>query len=168
MPNRPAGLVSLVAVDEAILEQLVHVAITDAAPDEVTPPLGDGWTQDRVAWLRAYHRDRRSGLAESDEETAAIEMEGRVVGATRLHRLTSPTDDMECGIWLARSARGSGVGAAAFRLLRARAVAVGAKRLVVRTTAGNFPALAILRYEGALVRMGDDGAVYAELLLDAP
>ena len=55
---------ALVAVDETVLHELVRTAVTDAAPDEVTPPLTPGptWSPERIDWLRRYHRDRRAGL----------------------------------------------------------------------------------------------------------
>lgn len=50
--------VMLVAVDELVLEQLVQAATTDAAADDVTPPLtvGTDWTATRVKWLQDFHR----------------------------------------------------------------------------------------------------------------
>ncbi len=66
--SRPA--VSLVDVTEAVLEQLLSVAIQDADADEVTPPLGSaaGWNSERISWFREYHhaaaRTRRAGAAE--------------------------------------------------------------------------------------------------------
>ena len=159
--------VELVAVDEGVLAELVAVATADAAPDEVTPPLGEGWTPERVAWLEAFHRDRRPGLAGVAEETAAIRVNGRIVGGTRLHR-SSPgaPRQVECGIWLARSARGHGVSGAVVRLLVDRATELGASHLIARTTARNAPAIAALRRFGAILSEGDDGSVYAEIRLD--
>jgi hypothetical protein len=62
--NSGAGAATLVVVDEDVLELLVEAAVTDAAADEVTPPsTADGrWSDDRVAWLRQFHRERRPGL----------------------------------------------------------------------------------------------------------
>lgn len=159
--------VELIAVDEVVLDRLVEVATTDAAPDDVTPPLGDGWTPDRVEWLRAFHRLRRAGLKDGEEETAAIRVDGRIVGATRLHRSSSDApDQLECGIWLARSSRGLGLSKTVLRLLASRAVAAGASRIVAHTTANNAAAVAILKRQGARLRNGPDGAVYAVVSLD--
>lgn len=159
--------VELVFVDEEVLDELVTVATTDAAPDEVTPPLGEGWTPDRVEWLRAFHRQRRRGLAGGNEETAAIRVDGRVVGAVRLHRSAPETPDaLEYGIWLAASWRGRGLSAAVLRLVAERAAAIGAARLMALTTSGNAPAIATLRRAGAVIRHGDDDSVHAEILLD--
>ena len=159
--------VELVAVDEVVLSRLVEVATTDAAPDDVTPPLGDGWTLDRVEWLRAFHRLRRAGLADGEEETSAISVDGTIVGATRLHRSSPETpDQLECGIWLARSARGLGLSKTVLRLLASRALAAGASRIVACTTAGNAAAVATLRRAGASLRNGPDGTVFAVVALD--
>jgi hypothetical protein len=59
-----AGAGTLVVVDDAVLDRLVEAAVTGAAADEVTPPsTADGrWSDDRVAWLRQFHRERRPGL----------------------------------------------------------------------------------------------------------
>lgn len=160
--------VELVFVDEDVLEELVTVATTDAAPDEVTPPLGKGWTPERVEWLHDFHRRRRDGLAgDEKEETAAIRVNGRMIGATRLHRASPEAPDrLEWGIWLARSSRGLGLGDAVLRLIAARARMVGASRLVAETTATNAPMIATLRRAGAILSKGADGVVHAEILLD--
>lgn len=160
-------LMQLVRVDEAILDELITIAMTDADPDDVTPPLGDGWTSDRVAWLRAYHRERRTGFAGGgDEETSAIRFDGRVVGASRLHR-ANPDDaaELECGIWLVKSARGLGISRTVFRLAAERARQAGASRLVARTTAGNAAALRLLQRANAAIQPGPGGAVFASIEL---
>jgi hypothetical protein len=56
--------VSLLDVDELTLDRLVNAAITDAAANEVTPPVttGDEWSPARIAWLKDFHRNRRDGL----------------------------------------------------------------------------------------------------------
>lgn len=172
-PRQPAGpeparSPELVPVDDDVLERLVAVATTDAAPDDVTPPLGEGWTSERVEWLRAFHTLRRTGLAGGDEETAAVLVDARVVGATRLQRASAAApDELECGIWLARSARGLGLGSAVLGLLRARAAELGAARLVARTTSDNAAVMALLRRAGAVVAEAGQGAVRAEIQLHA-
>lgn len=159
--------VELVVVDEEVLNELVAVATTDAAPDEVTPPLGEGWTPDRVEWLRAFHRLRRTGFAGGDEQTSAIRVGGRIVGAVRLHRSSPQTPDaLEWGIWLAASWRGRGLSAVVLRLVAERAAALGASRLTARTTSTNASAIATLRRAGAVIRHGDDDSVHAEILLE--
>lgn len=159
--------VELVVVDDHVLEQLVEVATTDAAPDDVTPALGEGWTPDRVEWLRSYHRQRRKGLADGEEETSAIRVDGRIVGATRLHRSSHELpDQLECGIWLARSSRGRGLSDAVLRLIVVRVAELGVSRLVAHTTSINAPAIAVLHRAGAILSRRDDGTVYAQIPLD--
>jgi len=73
--------VALVAVDDAVLEQLVEATITDASADEVTPPLtaGPAWTPTRIAWLRDFHRGRRIGPGRTGPGTTwAITVDQRV------------------------------------------------------------------------------------------
>lgn len=156
--------IELVAVDEAVLEELVTVAVTDAAPDEVTPPGEPGWGPERVAWLREFHRTCRAGLAHGDQLTAAVRVNGRLAGAIRLERV-SP-GELEYGLWLARTARGQGLSAAVLPLVVATAVNAGAHRLIARTTAANEPAVATLRRAGATIVLGPGSAVSAAIELD--
>ncbi len=70
-----AGRVRLVDVTDEILEQLLDVALTDAAPDDVTPPLGetDGWNPERIGWIRDYHRGAAAGVdGPAAQKTLAI------------------------------------------------------------------------------------------------
>ena len=66
----PAGRVQLLDVTAEILEELLDVAVTDAAPDDVTPPLGDadGWNPDRIRWFRDYHRALPPGWTAREPE----------------------------------------------------------------------------------------------------
>ena len=52
------------------------------------------------------------------------------------------------------------------RLVVERAAAIGAARLIARTTSDNAPAIATLRRVGAVIRHGEDDSVYAEIPLD--
>lgn len=145
----PVVSLSLVAVDEAVLEQLVAVARGDADADEVTPPVGEaaGWSAERVEWLRAYHRDRRGGLdGPTGEATWAVLLDGAVVGAVRLARVEDGA--LETGIWLRRNARRRGVGVEAVRQVLVLASASGATELLARTTGANSGAQALLRQHG--------------------
>ncbi|HET6876050.1 MAG TPA: GNAT family N-acetyltransferase [Jatrophihabitans sp.] len=162
--------IALVDVDEDVLAEMVDVATSDAAPDEVTAPLDDGtaWTQPRIDWLRALHRDRRPGLAGPlGEATWAIVVDGRVAGAIRLKRTSEP-GVLETGMWLARGARGRGVAAAALRNVLERAAATGARAVRADTTAGNAAALAVLSRLGFQLTHGADDGVHAVRRLDAP
>jgi RimJ/RimL family protein N-acetyltransferase len=140
----------LVPVDEAVLARLVGAALADAAPDEVTPPLGrsDRWGPERIEWLRRLHRDRRRGLdGPLGEATWAIAVRGDVVGSVRLKRMAEP-DVLETGIWLTRSARGHGVGRRAVAAVVERARAAGARAVRADTSVHNAPARAILERLG--------------------
>jgi RimJ/RimL family protein N-acetyltransferase len=101
--------VELVDVDEHILELLVEAATTDAAADDVTPPVTDGpqWTAARVAWLRQFHRAHRDGG--TGQSVWAVLVDGAVVGQVRLQRRDADGAG-EIGMWLARGVRGRGVG----------------------------------------------------------
>ncbi|HET9058398.1 MAG TPA: hypothetical protein VFN61_00635, partial [Acidimicrobiales bacterium] len=67
-----------------MLDKLVEVAVQDAHPNEVTPPLStdgrqccDEWAQDRVEWLRTFHQQRREGLTgPAREATWAVVVNG--------------------------------------------------------------------------------------------
>ena len=162
--------VTLVAVDDDVLERLVLAATTDAAPDDVTPPLTprDGWSPARLRWLRAYHRDRRAGVdGPHGEATRAIVVAGVVAGAVRWQRTTEP-GAFEVGIWLRRSARGRGVAKAAVAAAAREAAGAGAQVVVARTTAANTSALGVLRGLGFATAPADpDGGVRATWQVNA-
>lgn len=161
----------LVDVDEDVLEQLVRAATAHAAADEVTAPItpGPSWTPERVDWLRAHHRDRRTGLAGPREEASwAVVVDGAVLGAVRL-RQTADDGVLETGVWLARSARGRGLGAEAVRAVVRRAADLGARAVRADTTAGNVAAQATLDRLGFTLTSTDDGrSVSAVLRLTDP
>ncbi len=167
--------VRLVPVDEPVLERLVEVAVADAAPDDVTPPLTEGvaWSLERIAWLRAHHREARADLGSgAGTATWAVVVDGDVAGAVRLHR-PSDEDVFETGIWLAWSARGRGIGVAALQAVldtaveivadRATVASTGPGEVVVRavTDVGNLAAQALLRRVGFVLSPPVDGVVHA-------
>ncbi len=158
--------ITLAPVDEDLLARLTDVAIRDAAAPEVTPPLtdGDSWTSERVAWFEAYHRSSRAGLSSGHgEETWAIMRSGRPVGSVRLKRTQTP-GVLETGLWVARSARGTGAAAGAMRALIDEARRAGAVSLRVDTTAANAPAMRLLSRLGfVLTEASPDGGVHGEL-----
>ncbi|MHB8717888.1 MAG: GNAT family N-acetyltransferase [Candidatus Dormibacteria bacterium] len=160
--------VALTAVDDAVLEELVDVAITEAAADEVTPRVtaGPEWSSARAAWLRRFHRDRRDGLdGPTGEATWVVRYQGRVAGSVRLKR-TEEQKVLETGVWLARSARGTGVGTAAVAAVLARARSAGASRVRAQTTASNRSALGALRRLGFDLTTGDSQEVLATVSLE--
>lgn len=167
-----APAVTLVPVDDAVLEELVVAAIERADADEVTPPVGPptddpatGWSPERVAWLRAFHRDRRAGLdGPAREATWAVLLDARVAGSVRLASTAAPASGpgaVETGVWLVREVRGRGAGHAVMTAVLERAAASGAATVVARTTTGNLGALAVLRRAGFALTAGADGSVEA-------
>lgn len=172
----PVPAVALLDVSEALLEQLLELALRDADADEVTPPLGatPGWNTDRISWFREFHRASAAGLdGPAGQKSWAISCDGQLAGSVRLRRTdtepSAPVDGgagagggvragagggagggaLETGIWLARSFRGRGVGREALRLVKGQAESAGAAVLVAETTAGNVGALALLKSAGA-------------------
>ncbi|KIS27505.1 GCN5 family acetyltransferase [Arthrobacter sp. SPG23] len=165
-PSSPAplaGRVELLDVTEEILEKLLDVALTDAAADDVTPPLGAsaGWNQERISWFRNYHRAAAAGLdGPAAEKSWAVSCGGRLAGSIRLKCTGTEPSGMpalETGLWLGRSFRGRGIGREALKLVSAVASAVGAAVLQAETTAGNTAAQALLRSAGA--ELAGDGVI---------
>jgi RimJ/RimL family protein N-acetyltransferase len=144
----PAG-VELLPIDEDVLARLVAAAVSDAAPNEVTPPMaGDGWDDARTDWLRRFHRDRRAGLdGPLGEATWAVSLDGAVVGAVRLARTAEPAV-LETGIWLTRDARGQGTGRLAIAAVLQRARELGAREVRADTSLDNAAALYVLQRLG--------------------
>jgi RimJ/RimL family protein N-acetyltransferase len=159
--------VALRPIDDATLEQLLQVAVDDAEPDEVMPPIDGepGWTEHRRQAFRTFHRARRSGLDGPLRELGlAIVVDGEVAGVARMRRRDD--DVFEIGLWIGRSQRGRGVGTATITALRAFAGALRAAELVADTTADNAGMLAVLRRHDANIAAPDQqGHVEARLQL---
>ncbi|MFE0404687.1 GNAT family N-acetyltransferase [Streptomyces nigra] len=161
------GRVELQQVDEGNLEGLLAVAVDDAAPEEVMPPVAGppGWTRERQVAFRDWHRARRPGLSGPlHESTFAITQDGKIVGSARLAVRDRP-DVLEAGMWLARSKRGRGIGTAALRMLLDEAARSGARTVVADTKAHNTAALTALRRNGAqIITSQDTVEVHAALM----
>lgn len=161
--------VSLLDVDEQLLEQLLDLAKRDASPDEVAPPLGGpGWNLERTAWFFTYHRAAAEGLnGTAGEKSWGILADGALAGSIRLKRVDAGTarDTAETGIWLGRRFRGRGIGSAALRLVLAEARNAGIAEVTARTLAGNPAAQRILAGAGATLTPDDDGTVRAVVAL---
>lgn len=158
--------VCLADVDDPMLERLLALAIRDASPDEVTPPLGNGtgWTTERIEWFRAYHRSAAAGLdGPAAEKSWAVLCEGGPAGSIRLKRTAEAT--AETGIWLGRGFRGRGIGTAALGLVLVEARRAGLSQVEAHTTAGNTGARRLLTAAGARLAHGDGGAVSAAVVL---
>lgn len=169
--------VSLVDVDDAVMESLLALAKRDASPDEVAPPLGGpGWNPERTAWFRSYHRAAAEGLdGKAGEKSWGIRCGADLAGSIRLRRLApgQPWTNLEdgaaaeTGIWLGRSFRSRGIGSAALRLVLVEARKAGLSRVVARTLAGNGAAQHLLASAGGHLRPEDDGTVLAVVELQS-
>ncbi|WP_229401003.1 GNAT family N-acetyltransferase [Micromonospora okii] len=162
------GAVRLEPVEERNLESLLSVAVAEAEPDNVMPPVDApaGWSHARREAFRDYYRSGFPGL-DGPARTAmyAVLVSGEVLGMIRMTRRAEP-GTVETGMWLGRSAQGQGVGAAALRELLNLAAAAGMHTVVAETTRDNAGAISVLRRCGA--KMIEDGdAVHAEISLDA-
>jgi RimJ/RimL family protein N-acetyltransferase len=156
--------VDLLPLDDELIERLLQVAIADAEPGEVMPPVDDapGWTPTRQEAFRTFHRQRREGLSgPSGEVHFAVVAGGEIVGSARLARRTEPKT-FEAGTWLARSKRNVGIGALT-KVLLEKAAAAGAESVVAETTAGNHAAVTVLRRLGAAFEESPDGHIRARL-----
>lgn len=156
----------LIEIDEGNLPRLLAAAVAGSSPEEVMPPVGGppGWTPENREAFRAFHRERFAGLAGPLRSAMyAIVAGGETIGMIRL-TLKDDAGTAETGLWLARTVRGRGYGAAALRALLAEAAGAGARRVVAETTAANAPALGVLRRCGATTERDGD-AVRAEIAL---
>src|ERR1700754_4796549 len=102
--------VALTPLDDALTEDLLEVAVVDAAPHEVMPPVDgpEGWTPQAREFFRAFYRERQSLTGPLRTVMYAITDDDRLVGMIRLTLEADGT--AETGMWLARSARGKGIG----------------------------------------------------------
>ena len=158
----PSPEVALADVPEAVLEQLLVLAVQDASPDEVSPPLGTGpgWNAERIAWFRSYHRAAAAGLdGPAQEKSWAVLCDGVPAGSVRLKRAGDAT--AETGIWVGRGYRGRGVGTAALGLVLVVARRAGLERLVASTAAANLGAQHVLASVDAILAHDDGGTVTA-------
>lgn len=160
----PSPDVSLVDVDEPVLEELLALARRDASPDEVAPPVGGpGWDLERTGWFLRYHRAAAGGLdGPAGEKSWAVLCGSDLAGCVRLKRDTGgDITSAETGIWLGRSFRSRGIGAAALELVLAEARRARLQHVTARTLAGNVGAQRLLEAAGAVLTHDDDGTVLA-------
>ncbi|MFI9813486.1 GNAT family N-acetyltransferase [Saccharothrix variisporea] len=139
-PRQPAGsraVVELRPVDDAALQRLAALAVGDADPADVMPP---GWTPGDISAFFDFYVGFRADSFE-------IVHHGDTVGFTRL------TPEGETGLWVARSARGRGIGVAAVREVVDQAVLRRIPVVTARTTTANTAALSVLRRAGAALEV---------------
>jgi RimJ/RimL family protein N-acetyltransferase len=166
-------MVDLVPVDEAVLEDLLALAVAEAQPGEVMPPAsGESVTEPRSTWtelrkgaFREYHRRCRvNPHTPVPEVTWAVRARGRIVGAARLAVVDGEPDVREVGLWLGRSYRGQGISGEVAYWALAAAQTMDAKRLVARTTASNSMARRSLERIG-FTMVDDDGVLIGTISL---
>ncbi|MCC8246557.1 GNAT family N-acetyltransferase [Saccharothrix luteola] len=133
-------MILLRKVDDCAVERLLGLAVADTDPGDVMPP---GWTVDRPDEFREFYRGFQDDAYEIVEDD-------RTVGMVRL------SAKGETGIWVARCARGNGIGLAALRRVVEEAPRRGVTTIVADTTTDNVAALTILRKAGATLDV--DGA----------
>ncbi|GIF52351.1 RimJ/RimL family protein N-acetyltransferase [Asanoa ferruginea] len=156
----------LTPLDDALTERLLAVAVAEATPEEVIPPVEGppGWTGSRQEFFRAFHRERQPGLAGPLRTVMfAIDVDSTIVGMIRL-TLDDDGHTAETGMWLARSARGQGLGTKALTALLDEARRAGARTVRADTTPANRAAQAVLSRAGAALEPRGD-KVYARLEL---
>jgi RimJ/RimL family protein N-acetyltransferase len=161
------GKVRLTPVDERTLEPLLSVAVAEAEPGEVMPPVEApaGWSQARRDAFREFHRANFGGLDGPTRTLMfAILADEDVVGMIRMSRRDEP-GTVETGMWLGQSARGQGIGATALRELLTEAEQAGIRVVIAEITPANTAALGVLRRCGALLRHDGGKAVRAEIRL---
>ncbi|HEX2315146.1 MAG TPA: GNAT family N-acetyltransferase [Thermomonospora sp.] len=144
-------------LDEDLLADLLNVAVADADPLEVMPPVTGppGWTRERRDAFLSFHRSRTLA-AEPVESTYAVIVGDAVAGAARLCPLDDAGRTAEAGLWIGRSHRGGGVGGTVLRRLLALARTDGYASVLVSTTPGNTAILRMVAALGVdLVREGD-------------
>ncbi|WP_158841525.1 GNAT family N-acetyltransferase [Saccharothrix deserti] len=144
-------MILLRRLDDQGLERLLGLAVADADPADVMPP---GWTVDRPDDFREFYRGFQQDAYE-------IVDDGRTVGMARL------TATGETGMWVARRARGNGVGLAALRRVVEEAPRRGVRTILADTTTDNVAAVAILKKAGAILDV-DGTRVAARLAVPAP
>ncbi|WFE37115.1 GNAT family N-acetyltransferase [Micromonospora sp. WMMD998] len=162
------GAVRLEPVDERNMEPLLSVAAAEAEPEDVMPPVDApaGWSLARRDAFRDFHRASFGGLDGPTRTLMfAIVSGGEVVGMVRMTRRDEP-GTVETGMWLGRSARGRGLGAAALRELLHAAAAAGMHTVVADTTPDNAGAISVLRRCGAELRE-EGGKTHARMCLDS-
>lgn len=149
--------------EEAGLRALLAVAIADASPEETMPPFEGppGWTEEKQKFFLEFFGPV---VASEGTEVFAVVVDGEVAGFMRLRRMTEE-GTAETGMWLGRSRRGQGIGAAAFDALLAEAAKLGYTRVVADTTPQNIAAQGILRHGRARTRE-EGGKIYAEIAID--
>jgi RimJ/RimL family protein N-acetyltransferase len=149
--------------DEAGLRRLLEVAVAQTDPDEAMPPMPGhpAWTAQRREAFLAFFGPM---LDSPDVVIYAVIVEKAMAGFTRLKKTGQP-GTAETGMWLGRTYRGRGIGAAVLQKLLREAAGEGLTRIVADTTIGNLAAQGVLRHASARM-VEKDGKIYAEIAID--
>ncbi|GAA0221935.1 hypothetical protein GCM10010492_20080 [Saccharothrix mutabilis subsp. mutabilis] len=133
-------MIDLRPLDDEGLRRLAALAVSDADPADVMPP---DWTPGDVSALLDFYRGFQAHSYE-------IVRRGDTVGFIRL------TPRGETGLWVARSARGQGVGLGALRAVLDHAVVRRIPVVTAETTSANTAAVSLLRRAGAVLDVDGD------------
>ena len=144
-------MIVLRRVDDGAVERLLGLAVADTDPAEVMPP---GWALDRPDEFREFYRGFQDDAYE-------VVRDDHTVGMVRL------TAEGETGMWIARCARGHGIGLAALRRVIEEAPRRGVTTIVADTTTDNTAALTVLRKAGATLEV-DGTRVHARIPVPSP
>jgi RimJ/RimL family protein N-acetyltransferase len=148
--------IQILRLDQAKLRDLLEVAVADAAPEEVMPPL--------LPYAQGWSADMRQSFLDFFEPMLGtiygITADGELAGFIRLSPLPSRDGVAETGMWLGRSWRGRGIGPAALGELMKEASQNGFRKVVADTTPENLAAVGTLRKNGATLK------IYAEITID--
>ena len=157
----------LAAADWPILRELRLAALSDS-PEAFGQPLGDAAAQPDAEWISAARAssagDRRAWFLARGGDGTPI---GLVQGRRR-----PPHDCLVFSMWVAPSARRSGVGRALLEAIDDWAREWGAARVVLWVVGGNHAALRFYERLGYAVIEGgadaDAGAAYGALAMSRP
>jgi RimJ/RimL family protein N-acetyltransferase len=126
--------------------EAVHTACQDPEIGRWIPSVGLSYTRaDAIAWVtREAPGERAAGTA----LTAAIEVDGRLVGSTGVHRIGQHPLGPEVGYWIARDARGHGYAQEAAHAMAEWAIGLGAPRVYLVADVGNPGSQQVARKAG--------------------
>lgn len=136
------------------LPALRDVAVADAVPSEVMPPVegpGDDWTPVRAKAFTDFLHGR---LTEPGRRSFLATVDGAPAGVIRLDDTGEGTAVL--GYWIARSHRRKGVATRAAALVLIEAKALGLTGVTAETTLANHGSRRVLEGNGAALTVDGD------------
>jgi len=136
------------------LPALRDVAVADAVPSEVMPPVegpGDHWTPDRATAFTDWQHSR---ITDPERRSYLVTADGAPAGVVRLDDTGEGT--AVAGYWIARSHRRKGVATQALALILIEAKALGLTGVTAQTTLGNPGSRRVLEGNGAALTVDGD------------